>query len=513
MINQEVVGFIKSQLQKGITKEVVSKQLLTGGWNEQDIAEAFEAMASSAPIPQAATAASPTSINNSGISLEKMQIQDTIARVQRHSGSRAFLMVLIVFLLIGGGTVFYFRNNYSAIPIIGQFFPITQQYCDPVPCETTPEIPPTPVIPPVPTIIAAQTALDNFAKVTSFTFTGSETGKLALKFSASTFSGAFNLNSGNNKCLVNHEMATDPNKYNNFSSSLNSEDRIIDGNTYELIKGIGNPTINNKWRQLPTTSATDARYTVSLFHLAYPITTDTNSVCKGQLPTLSLFTVGELIRKSDTEYVFALIPNQDIKTFYSDALHTKSIPGGVQTITGELTVDAQTILPKKITISSSAFPDPEFTFEITAINTPVDIQVPAGVTPVDYKKIQAQAEEEARLKGLDATAQSNISNFRAAAELVFDEQNGYGTVGNDGSCKAPKTGSIFNPSGMSQNVKDLNKMLATIQSSTSMNTACFSTTKAYAISGKMPGTGDYWCADSTGASKKVNAQATSTKCP
>jgi len=41
MINQQLLDFIKSQLQLGLTKEKISSELLTKGWNTQDIEEGF----------------------------------------------------------------------------------------------------------------------------------------------------------------------------------------------------------------------------------------------------------------------------------------------------------------------------------------------------------------------------------------------------------------------------------------------------------------------------------------
>lgn len=41
MINQQLIDFIKQQLQKGLTKEIISSQLISNGWNIQEIEEGF----------------------------------------------------------------------------------------------------------------------------------------------------------------------------------------------------------------------------------------------------------------------------------------------------------------------------------------------------------------------------------------------------------------------------------------------------------------------------------------
>ncbi|MEK7060133.1 MAG: hypothetical protein AAB970_00725, partial [Patescibacteria group bacterium] len=43
MINQQLLDFIKQQLQVGLTKEKISSDLLTNGWTLQDIEEGFRA--------------------------------------------------------------------------------------------------------------------------------------------------------------------------------------------------------------------------------------------------------------------------------------------------------------------------------------------------------------------------------------------------------------------------------------------------------------------------------------
>ncbi|MEI7810449.1 MAG: hypothetical protein WCI41_02735 [bacterium] len=44
MVNQQLLDFIKEQLQKGISKEVISKELLSNGWMSQDVEEGFNAL-------------------------------------------------------------------------------------------------------------------------------------------------------------------------------------------------------------------------------------------------------------------------------------------------------------------------------------------------------------------------------------------------------------------------------------------------------------------------------------
>ena len=44
MINQQLLDFIKHQLQLGLTKKKIPNDLLTNGWTLQDIEEGFRAL-------------------------------------------------------------------------------------------------------------------------------------------------------------------------------------------------------------------------------------------------------------------------------------------------------------------------------------------------------------------------------------------------------------------------------------------------------------------------------------
>ena len=57
MINQQLLDFIKHQLQVGLTKEKITSDLLTNGWTTQDIEEGFKAVV--VPIPTVTPPVSP----------------------------------------------------------------------------------------------------------------------------------------------------------------------------------------------------------------------------------------------------------------------------------------------------------------------------------------------------------------------------------------------------------------------------------------------------------------------
>ncbi len=109
----------------------------------------------------------------------------------------------------------------------------------------------------------------------------------------------------------------------------------------------------------------------------------------------------------------------------------------------------------------------------------------------------------ARSKGNDAKIKAQLSGLRAAAEIYYDNNSGYGTATN--SCSAQ----IFadTTSGMSQ-------YTASTAYPSGTTLVCNSSSSAYAVQANLATSGSYWCVDSTGKSKAESAAlSTATACP
>jgi len=104
----------------------------------------------------------------------------------------------------------------------------------------------------------------------------------------------------------------------------------------------------------------------------------------------------------------------------------------------------------------------------------------------------------ARGKGNDAKVKAQLSGARAAAEVYFDSNNGYGPVVSD--CTTNPSlfiGTLSDASGMSSYALQANYPAgATLE--------CVTTATAYAMSALLPGEGGTanWCVDSTGKSQR-----------
>jgi prepilin-type N-terminal cleavage/methylation domain-containing protein len=109
----------------------------------------------------------------------------------------------------------------------------------------------------------------------------------------------------------------------------------------------------------------------------------------------------------------------------------------------------------------------------------------------------------ARSKGNDAKVKAQLSGLRAAAEIYYDNNNGYGAASN--SC----AGGMFadSASGMSTYTASGNYPSGT-------TLVCNSSASAYAVQGNLATSGQYWCVDSTGKSKSETAAlGAATVCP
>ncbi len=109
----------------------------------------------------------------------------------------------------------------------------------------------------------------------------------------------------------------------------------------------------------------------------------------------------------------------------------------------------------------------------------------------------------ARSKGNDAKVKAQLSGLRAAAEIYYDNNSGYGTATN--SCAAQ----IFadTTSGMSSYTLGANYPSGT-------TLVCNSSATAYAVQANLATSGQFWCVDSVGKSKATTAAlGTAVTCP
>lgn len=107
MINQQLLDFIKSQLLKGIDSETITKELQGSGWAQTDINEGFSAINAPMANPVINPIINPVAFN----SINNPILTQTV----NHSGKKVLLIIVTLFVIAGGVSGYYFRND---IPVI-----------------------------------------------------------------------------------------------------------------------------------------------------------------------------------------------------------------------------------------------------------------------------------------------------------------------------------------------------------------------------------------------------------
>lgn len=116
MINQQLVNYIKEQVQRGVSREEIEKALLAIGWQATDIKEAFDSLSFSAPIkptiPESPLPQSlkPSDVQSQPVSFYSPQKPNRISSI--------ILSVVGGLLIIGGGVFAYFYYFQSPAKIV-----------------------------------------------------------------------------------------------------------------------------------------------------------------------------------------------------------------------------------------------------------------------------------------------------------------------------------------------------------------------------------------------------------
>ncbi len=105
MINQQLIDFTRESLQKGATKEKIISDLLSSGWTLGDIEECFNSMN--------------TDISLANPSPSYSTLPKEIKQI--NSGKKIIPIVVILFILAGGTSGYYFRNDLATLPIIKNY--------------------------------------------------------------------------------------------------------------------------------------------------------------------------------------------------------------------------------------------------------------------------------------------------------------------------------------------------------------------------------------------------------
>lgn len=109
MVNAEILGFIRGQLNAGQSREKIKSDLLSGGWTDADVNEAFASMSPQNAVPPPQNLA-PTPQNiASTIPHSVASIMGPTPTTQKSSKTVPIIITVIVLLLLAGGGVFAYK--------------------------------------------------------------------------------------------------------------------------------------------------------------------------------------------------------------------------------------------------------------------------------------------------------------------------------------------------------------------------------------------------------------------
>ena len=150
MITQELTAYVKSELNKGKSKEEIRGNLLSGGgWSDADVMEVFKAVMPAESMTMNIPASTPNIITPNPMSHSVMP-EHSFVVPSPVKKKRSFPWKFLIFILILGVLGFagwYYRSYLSSIPDqINSLFVKNNVVQKPV----VPTPPPQPVIPPTP---------------------------------------------------------------------------------------------------------------------------------------------------------------------------------------------------------------------------------------------------------------------------------------------------------------------------------------------------------------------------
>ena len=106
MINQQILDYIKQQLQQGIPKETISSNLLSQGWLQQDVNEAFS------------QATAQNIVQGSGSNFSAIDVTE-----KSSATNIKWIVISVILLLIITGAIYLWRVQTKQSSITNQASP------------------------------------------------------------------------------------------------------------------------------------------------------------------------------------------------------------------------------------------------------------------------------------------------------------------------------------------------------------------------------------------------------
>jgi|GEM_PF-2174237 hypothetical protein len=511
MTNDELLGYVRQQLTLKVSKEAITANLKSAGWNDADVNEAFAIVTPPLSVPMHPPVSPAVSVATPNIIQPQTNLQNTItpATAQEQSvnpslpaekskSKKIFAAVLILVLigLAGGAAYAYYSGFFVSLPML------------------------------------ASQAIDSARAAKTGTYDVTVNADFSgLKNSGSLLSlipGAAGSLSFTSKSSYD---SRDPANFKDvavISASLGSlsasgEIRILDNTFYGVLTKAPSlsflPTSSsyeNKWFSFAYKNSS-GQTVESPLQAVSPVNTDIfNKLTEDQkthiydlsrnarliksVKKLSPEVVGgemsynflfDLDREginsylaSLKEYINTIGKDDSALSAFDPTSFTKELDQ-IKDFSGEIWIGRNDKLPHKVMMNFGIQPDPakdeQIKISLVGIfsgwNQPVLIVAP--VSSVPFETLMSNAMNDSQQQRKDDEIKANLSNIRPVAEIFYNNhKNSY-----SGFCLSP----------------DVKAAQKAVQAAGGAGFVCRTTAQKYALGVKMP-QGGYWCADSLGAS-------------
>ncbi len=529
MINDQLLNYIKQQLSLNITKEVITGNLKTQGWTDQDVGEAFLALSNPTPVPtniprMEATTMTPTTTVDPA----------SISSVPK-SRKGLFVSIIIILLLLAGGGLYGYYSGY--------FSPLSNIF-----------------LKSVDNVRLAQSAgfdvVIEYSKVVKEDVEQSGLEDLGLFPDFDTSTIKFTTTGKYDFYLPENKKSYADLFVEVGSLDIGAEIRTIDNNFYAQITKLpslsllaGFSDFEKKWIYFPLSSKEDGEETETNLEgspldmvseifgvdskILELITPEQKEAIYNLTKNAKLITVVDKFTPEKINdvlsYHFAFVLNKEGITEYINSLKNFINEIGKDNATlssfdptdiiedlelinnflGEAWIGKENYLPYKLVVSldnMSTEGVKESDVKITAVfkdwDLPQGIEAPLGALSLEEffaTFVESSPLGDARNKGADAAIKANLASARAQAEIYYDKSMSYSGVCSNGDNIQTYAGGI----------KDI---LSSAEDASGSTVICKDSKNEWAASAKLKSDG-YWCVDSKGFAYLTASHITTTKCP
>ena len=532
MITNQLLDYIKRQMSIRASKETIINNLKLAGWLDADISEAFKIIVPEVtPVinlnntvsPQVNT--TPNVIQSAKIELQPISqpVDSTQSAISFFRRKKLFLpiFIIILFILAGGGAYAFYSGFFVSLPGLFSESIDNIRTVSSITYDTTIDV-----------------DLSNIKKEAGLSspFMGDifNSDKVAI-----TVKGSYDgFDENNKKNLTNIT-------FNSGAFSLEAELITIDDTLYGTIKNIpvlsvlpDFSTFQNKWISFPYKSEDDQvvnnpiigfsgffgidpglldKITPEQTEHLYQLSRDAHfiKVAKRFPPEtitgeMSYHFLFDLDREGIDKYLQALkeyinsIGKDDSYLSAFDPMSFSENLDDILDFKGEVWIGRKDKLVRKVIVDfNTNYGDDTITLipvrlvgVFSGWNQPVSITAPAESVPLEtvISGMISGSLENAQEKGNEAGIKANLSNIRANAELLYDNNTPNSYLG---LCSSPE-------------LKNIRKA---IEDYDGTKFSCKATSNEFVASVKLSDSSGYWCVDSTGTSRGIKAPPTIMSCP